>query len=1349
MKKLRSALGFLLAAIMLLACASGAFAMPNEAPQASAEPVKQTAQDDTEPLKGEVVMPEANKGDVYNGPIEDVTLTEAANPFEALEPVGVIDTGEWVVAMDDYGPGRYVASASIDESAGTHARAMTLETIHVPAYGSCYIGFNAFVHKAEGQTLSIYCYDMDNNEDWEPGLGTVRNDAWYEYSFPISQNYSGFDYTQEHNIRVEIVYTYNGTGSKGGDIGSCCYVTDLRVNMLDDIDAALNAPDSDLHFTFPQDNTKQAFDSCAYYNVNRHFVKMSGVSNGRFVNGVVTHVVAARGDVLSYELVSSLDYMNGTCFYFGFGTSAQDMQVIEYGDESGNGSLWYNWTRFEYTFPANGEYDLIWVLTGEDDSSSYAYLDNVRITPRMTKERVLYEESLPSEATYSDADDTPWYPVYYQEEFCLRSGKIGNSKTSTFITEHNMLKSEDWIEFRLWMSSEQNYDWLHIYLLNEITGVETELDSFSGIDDGWIAYGIKVGENGIFTVKFVYQKDSSNAEGDDCAYLDFVCIPPMTATHAGAYDEDTEAMIDVYPHVYELLQNKYTFVPGIYNGEIVLMSNNQGVPNSLASAEIDITETLQPGDTIEFDYMKDGEANYEEFDINLLGSPSGDGVLISTKERFTEWLHFKYVMPEEGHYSFGVDYEKDGSVNVGTDTAYVRNIKITRDRLNEAALEEYYGFDRLHHVTEGTAGCFGVTEIDGRFCASYEWGYTGAFEVFEYLNGFEYVAFDYKLQAGTALTLQENGTDIASFTYQDDEWHTYYYRIPVSGTHRYRWVADTGTTGNAVYVDNVHLGSYMSEMTSNEILNQFTTDELPVEYVYTGDNFFTCHDPLGFSGYNDYLVSCAEAGETDSLTFNIELQPRDVLYLAFCFRDEDGEPNDSWFEIFANGESLGVVSDSAVVSNRWYLVSVPNYYTCDNCEVNIVYESNAQAGGDGFCVLWAYGDPIGVTLDEALNVEGGTIHFSDPNGRGTFMPAVDSESGRAYAEAYPAVVPDSSGIFDYNWGFESEDELDDWILLDSDGDGYGWHYLNADDDPVSYEAEYGTGVLCSDSYLAQNGGFALDPDNWALSPEIALSEDPGYVNFSFMFAGCNDSWYQEHFGVYVGTGTDISNYVPVLDWTVQDQGWTSFALDLNAFAGQTVRIAFRHYDSYDVYRLMIDCLHVWNDRVVQAKTSFELDVHEGDVITFEAACMGYDPDTCQDVFLELYTLEHPDDVYTVYASQLYNDHGNDEWVTFTWMLPYTGHLTFVFKEYCLYDADRINSLCIRLDNVELHCVHTHALPGDVDLDGRVTYSDISLLYMYLLGLADLSPEASANADFNGDGAVNYVDISDMYMYLLS
>ena len=58
------------------------------------------------------------------------------------------------------------------------------------------------------------------------------------------------------------------------------------------------------------------------------------------------------------------------------------------------------------------------------------------------------------------------------------------------------------------------------------------------------------------------------------------------------------------------------------------------------------------------------------------------------------------------------------------------------------------------------------------------------------------------------------------------------------------------------------------------------------------------------------------------------------------------------------------------------------------------------------------------------------------------------------------------------------------------------------------------------------------------------------------------------------------------------------------------------------------------------------------------------------------------------------------------------------------------------------------LYGDADCSGEVTFGDISLIYLFLMGEAELSAQGMINADFNQDGQITFADVSEIYIYMI-
>ena len=148
-----------------------------------------------------------------------------------------------------------------------------------------------------------------------------------------------------------------------------------------------------------------------------------------------------------------------------------------------------------------------------------------------------------------------------------------------------------------------------------------------------------------------------------------------------------------------------------------------------------------------------------------------------------------------------------------------------------------------------------------------------------------------------------------------------------------------------------------------------------------------------------------------------------------------------------------------------------------------------------------------------------------------------------------------------------------WIAIDSDGDGYNWMYAKD-----FYEGFYsldGADGECVTSASYRNDVGPLNPDNWLISPAITVSSN---TQFNYFIAGQDPSYCSEYYGVFISTTsqTDLSSFHKVHSETVNTGGetYTGRFVDLRPYAGQTIYIAFRHYNCTDMYWLNLDGLSI-------------------------------------------------------------------------------------------------------------------------------------------------------------------------------
>ena len=187
-------------------------------------------------------------------------------------------------------------------------------------------------------------------------------------------------------------------------------------------------------------------------------------------------------------------------------------------------------------------------------------------------------------------------------------------------------------------------------------------------------------------------------------------------------------------------------------------------------------------------------------------------------------------------------------------------------------------------------------------------------------------------------------------------------------------------------------------------------------------------------------------------------------------------------------------------------------------------------------------------------------------GQNDWVDVVISDGGDT-----PDPTPTPGGDEDVlvGWYFESQSEVNEWTFVDKDGDGYNWDWNELNEAPVAYE---GAGCIYSHSFVNYFG--AVNPDNWAISPEFTIPANASSATLSWYAAPQDPGYPEEHYGVYVGTGTDTANYTQLFEETINYSDYKNTTVDLTAYAGQTIRVAFRHFNCTDMFILKLDQVEV-------------------------------------------------------------------------------------------------------------------------------------------------------------------------------
>ena len=367
------------------------------------------------------------------------------------------------------------------------------------------------------------------------------------------------------------------------------------------------------------------------------------------------------------------------------------------------------------------------------------------------------------------------------------------------------------------------------------------------------------------------------------------------------------------------------------------------------------------------------------------------------------------------------------------------------------------------------------------------------------------------------------------------------------------------------------------------------------DYAFEGDHCFLFSSYSSASDYNQYLITPElqiPAGESYLFGFHyMGWTSADNFKILYSTTTEDLS-------------SFTELSDFQNVAEDWTEASVAlpagtkyvaiNYYgdyayylLVDNITVGPLTAPTVTVTGPASV---SAGSPATFTATAPLatsfawTVDGTAVssttntmtHTFTTGGNHTVAVTASNSEGSATASMTVNVFTcDQITSFPYNEDFENEATLDCWIFVDADGDGFNWDpsYLRdqVDDETGQGYAHNGSyGMVASASWYSGTQS-ALTPDNWLISPEIVIPANYSTASISWYAKGQDASYAEEHYAVLVSTsGASTSNFSTTLYEGETFGDWEQQTANLSAYAGQTIRIAFRHYNVTDMFWLDLD-----------------------------------------------------------------------------------------------------------------------------------------------------------------------------------
>lgn len=169
-----------------------------------------------------------------------------------------------------------------------------------------------------------------------------------------------------------------------------------------------------------------------------------------------------------------------------------------------------------------------------------------------------------------------------------------------------------------------------------------------------------------------------------------------------------------------------------------------------------------------------------------------------------------------------------------------------------------------------------------------------------------------------------------------------------------------------------------------------------------------------------------------------------------------------------------------------------------------------------------------------------------------------------------------------------------WSNVDADGDGNQWFAYGPG---ISTNPSH-SGAQCAAS-ASWTSGVALTPDNWLVTPAITVPAAGTTPTLSWWSAAQDPDYPDDHYEVYISTtGATPADFTSasIYSETLSSDTWENHTYDLSSYAGQTIYVAFRHFQSTDVFYMKLDDIAVMYTPTEPAVVANPTTVDLGNVI---------------------------------------------------------------------------------------------------------------------------------------------------------
>ena len=199
---------------------------------------------------------------------------------------------------------------------------------------------------------------------------------------------------------------------------------------------------------------------------------------------------------------------------------------------------------------------------------------------------------------------------------------------------------------------------------------------------------------------------------------------------------------------------------------------------------------------------------------------------------------------------------------------------------------------------------------------------------------------------------------------------------------------------------------------------------------------------------------------------------------------------------------------------------------------------------------------------------------------------------------------------EFSYDFE-DGTLNGWVTIDADGDGFTWeNFKDSFADETGGSGHNGTyGGALSYSYVNSYG--PLTPDNYLVTDKTYKIGANSQLRF--YVCGLDENYAEEHYGVAISTvsNTSADDFVTIFEETLTAKSgkvrsakdkntratragnYYEKVIDLSEYEGQSIYIAFRHFNITDMFAVCVDDISLENASNSRALQSYKVYLNGG------------------------------------------------------------------------------------------------------------------------------------------------------------